>query len=68
MHIGEILYFLITAEVHLLGILFCGKFTPLANVPTESIAYGEPGGGSLTRIFEKIEKVYLGSFLGPRGH
>ena len=29
---------------------------------------GEPGGGSFAGIFERKEKVYLGSFLGPRGH
>ena len=28
----------------------------------------EPGGGSFAGIFERKEKVYLGSFLGPRGH
>jgi hypothetical protein len=29
---------------------------------------GEPGRGSFAGIFETKEKVYLGSFLGPRGH
>ena len=29
---------------------------------------GEPGGGLFPGIFEIKEKVYLGSFLGPRGH
>jgi len=28
---------------------------------------GEPGGGSFARIFERKEKVCLGSILGPRG-
>jgi len=62
------MHFIITAEVHLAGTLFRGKFTLLAHVAAESIAYGEPGGGSLAGIFEKKEEVYLGSFLGPRGH
>jgi hypothetical protein len=29
---------------------------------------GETGGGSFAGTFEKKEEVYLGSFLGPRGH
>ena len=29
---------------------------------------GGTGGGSFAGIFERKEKVYLGSFLGPRGH
>jgi len=29
---------------------------------------GEPGGGSFAGTFERKEIIYLGSFLGPRGH
>ena len=29
---------------------------------------GEPGVDSFAGIFERKDKVYLGSFLGPRGH
>jgi hypothetical protein len=29
---------------------------------------GEPGGGSFAGTFERKEKVYLGSFLGPGEH
>ena len=29
---------------------------------------GEPGRGSFARTFERKEIVYLGYFLGPRGH
>jgi hypothetical protein len=29
---------------------------------------GEPGGDLLAGTFEKKRIVYLGSFLGPRGH
>jgi hypothetical protein len=29
---------------------------------------GEPGGGSFAGTFQRKEKVYLGSFLWPRGH
>jgi len=29
---------------------------------------GEPGGVSFVGIFERKERIYLGSFLGPRGH
>jgi hypothetical protein len=29
---------------------------------------GESGGSSFARTFERKEKVYLVSFLGPRGH
>jgi hypothetical protein len=29
---------------------------------------GELGGDSFAGIFERKETVYLGSFLGPRGH
>jgi len=28
----------------------------------------EPGWGSFAGIFDRKEDVYLGSFLGPRGH
>jgi len=29
---------------------------------------GEPGGDSLAGTFERKRMVYLGAFLGPRGH
>jgi len=47
------------------------KFSREIEMPCKQVhrgPVGEPGGGSCVGIFERKEKVYLGSFLGPRGH
>jgi len=41
---------------------------PYAGIPLHRVPVGEPGGDSLAGTFERKEKVYLDSFLGPRGH
>jgi len=49
-------------------------FLEICNCPVDeylslhSGPVGEPGGGSFAGTFERKVVVYLGSFLGPKGH
>jgi hypothetical protein len=46
----------------------CMRFSRVVDISLHRGPVGEPERGSFDGIFERKEKVYLRSFLGPRGY